>query len=84
MPPVCCGRWGAEGYVPRRTNQTQGARVCSHSGPIRRRKRGYILTTGQSDAGSAGVFSRRANRTQGARVYSRDGPIGRMAIAEHS
>eukprot|EP00959_Pyramimonas_sp_CCMP1952_P035281 739125-Pyramimonas_sp.AAC.1 len=37
----------------RRTNQTQKARLYSHDGPIRRRKRGYILTTDQSDAGSA-------------------------------
>eukprot|EP00976_Prorocentrum_cordatum_P052263 1054816-Prorocentrum_minimum.AAC.1 len=28
-------------------------RVCSHAGPIRCRKRGYVLTTDQSDAGSA-------------------------------
>eukprot|EP00976_Prorocentrum_cordatum_P061504 1176335-Prorocentrum_minimum.AAC.1 len=30
-------------------NQTRDARVYSHDGPIRRRKRGYILTTDQSD-----------------------------------
>eukprot|EP00976_Prorocentrum_cordatum_P112057 1195466-Prorocentrum_minimum.AAC.4 len=35
------------------------ARVYSHDGPIRRRQRGYIRATGQSDAGSAGIFSRR-------------------------
>eukprot|EP00959_Pyramimonas_sp_CCMP1952_P100062 2092454-Pyramimonas_sp.AAC.1 len=38
---------------------------------------GYILTTDQSDAGSAGIFSRRTNQTQEARVYSRYGPIRR-------
>eukprot|EP00959_Pyramimonas_sp_CCMP1952_P015960 337417-Pyramimonas_sp.AAC.2 len=36
----------------RRTNPTQEARVCSHDGPIRRRKRGCILTMDQSDAGT--------------------------------
>eukprot|EP00959_Pyramimonas_sp_CCMP1952_P141054 2952391-Pyramimonas_sp.AAC.1 len=30
------------------TNQTQEAQVYSHDGPIRRRKRRYILTTDQS------------------------------------
>eukprot|EP00976_Prorocentrum_cordatum_P013886 277189-Prorocentrum_minimum.AAC.1 len=34
-------------------NQTQEARVYSHDGPIRHRKRGYVLTTDQSDIGSA-------------------------------
>eukprot|EP00976_Prorocentrum_cordatum_P052441 1057995-Prorocentrum_minimum.AAC.3 len=29
----------------------------SHDGPIRRRKRGDILMTDQSDAGSVGIFS---------------------------
>eukprot|EP00976_Prorocentrum_cordatum_P014300 285941-Prorocentrum_minimum.AAC.1 len=41
------------------------ARVYSHNGPIGRRKRGCILTTDQSDAGSAGsagIFSRRTNQ----------------------
>eukprot|EP00976_Prorocentrum_cordatum_P100921 1192418-Prorocentrum_minimum.AAC.3 len=33
--------------------------VYSHGGPIRHRKRRYILTTDQSDAGSAGIFARR-------------------------
>eukprot|EP00976_Prorocentrum_cordatum_P090858 1188282-Prorocentrum_minimum.AAC.1 len=56
---------------------TQEARVYSHNGPIRRSKRGYILTTDQSDAGSAGIFSRRTNQTQEARVYYHEGPIGR-------
>eukprot|EP00959_Pyramimonas_sp_CCMP1952_P300640 6288582-Pyramimonas_sp.AAC.1 len=55
----------------------QEARVYSHDGPIRRRKHGYILTTDQSDAGSAGIFSRWTDRTQEAWVYSHDGPIRR-------
>eukprot|EP00976_Prorocentrum_cordatum_P054900 1107751-Prorocentrum_minimum.AAC.1 len=37
--------------------------VYCHDGPIRRRKLGNILTTDQSDAGSAGIFSRRTNET---------------------
>eukprot|EP00976_Prorocentrum_cordatum_P075329 1181864-Prorocentrum_minimum.AAC.2 len=46
---------GCVGITPlsRRTNQMQEAWVYSHDGPIRRRKRGYILMTDQSDAGSA-------------------------------
>eukprot|EP00959_Pyramimonas_sp_CCMP1952_P432950 9066376-Pyramimonas_sp.AAC.1 len=40
---------GSAGVFPRRTNQMQAARVYSHDGPIGRRKRGYILTTDQSD-----------------------------------
>eukprot|EP00959_Pyramimonas_sp_CCMP1952_P150258 3144482-Pyramimonas_sp.AAC.2 len=48
-----------------------------HGGPIRRRERRSILTTDQSDAGSAGIFSQRINQTQGAQVYSHGGPIGR-------
>eukprot|EP00976_Prorocentrum_cordatum_P092388 1188912-Prorocentrum_minimum.AAC.3 len=40
-----------------------------------RRRRGYILTTEQSDAGGAGIFPRRTNQKQAARVYSHDGPI---------
>eukprot|EP00976_Prorocentrum_cordatum_P062787 1176855-Prorocentrum_minimum.AAC.3 len=55
----------------------QEARVYSHDGPIGRRKRGYILTTDQSDAGGAGIFSRRTNQTHEVRVYSHDGPIRR-------
>eukprot|EP00959_Pyramimonas_sp_CCMP1952_P318940 6673010-Pyramimonas_sp.AAC.2 len=51
------------GYIPRCANQTQEARVYSHDGPIRHRKRGYILTMDQSGAGSAGIFSRWTNRT---------------------
>eukprot|EP00976_Prorocentrum_cordatum_P112406 1195525-Prorocentrum_minimum.AAC.9 len=53
----------------------EGRRVYSHDGPIGRRKRGYILTTDQSDAGSTVIFSQRTNRTQEAQVYSHDGPI---------
>eukprot|EP00976_Prorocentrum_cordatum_P055947 1128799-Prorocentrum_minimum.AAC.1 len=49
----------------------------SPSPKIRRRKRGYILTTYPSDAGSAGIFSRRTHRTQEAWVYSHDVPIRR-------
>eukprot|EP00976_Prorocentrum_cordatum_P062233 1176641-Prorocentrum_minimum.AAC.1 len=63
-PPSGCGH-GA--------TQTQKARVYSHGGPIRRRKRGYILTGDQSDAGSAGIFSRGTNQTQEAQIYSQDG-----------
>eukprot|EP00959_Pyramimonas_sp_CCMP1952_P037418 783097-Pyramimonas_sp.AAC.2 len=37
--------------------------ICDNDGPIRRRKRGYILTTDQSGACRAGIFSR---RTKGA------------------
>eukprot|EP00976_Prorocentrum_cordatum_P063832 1177242-Prorocentrum_minimum.AAC.1 len=66
------------GIFSRRTNQTQEARVYSHDGPIRRRKRGYILTMDQSEAGSAGSLSQRTNLTQEARVYSHDGPIRRI------
>eukprot|EP00976_Prorocentrum_cordatum_P077874 1182861-Prorocentrum_minimum.AAC.3 len=44
------------------TNRTREARVYSHDGPIRRRKRGYIRTTGQSDV-------------VGSRLYSHDGPL---------
>eukprot|EP00959_Pyramimonas_sp_CCMP1952_P413164 8657810-Pyramimonas_sp.AAC.1 len=44
------------GIFSRRTNRTQEARACSRDGPIGRGKRGYILTTYQSDAGSAGIF----------------------------
>eukprot|EP00959_Pyramimonas_sp_CCMP1952_P247200 5167002-Pyramimonas_sp.AAC.1 len=41
--------------------------LYSHDGPIRRRKRGFVLTTDQSDAGSVDLFSRRTNQTQEAR-----------------
>eukprot|EP00976_Prorocentrum_cordatum_P103114 1193332-Prorocentrum_minimum.AAC.1 len=44
---------GSAGVFSRRTNLTQEAQVYSHGGPIRRTKRGNILTTDQSDAGSA-------------------------------
>eukprot|EP00959_Pyramimonas_sp_CCMP1952_P265522 5551832-Pyramimonas_sp.AAC.1 len=47
-----------------RTNQTQEAWVYSHDGPIGHGKRGYILTTDQSDAGSVGIFLRWTNRTR--------------------
>eukprot|EP00976_Prorocentrum_cordatum_P010802 216091-Prorocentrum_minimum.AAC.1 len=33
----------------------------SHGGPLRRRKRGYIIAADQSGAGSLGIFSRRTN-----------------------
>eukprot|EP00959_Pyramimonas_sp_CCMP1952_P121556 2541705-Pyramimonas_sp.AAC.1 len=56
------------------TNEAQEARVYSHDGPIRRRKRGYILAMDRSDAGSAGIFSRWTNQTQVARVRSPSGP----------
>eukprot|EP00976_Prorocentrum_cordatum_P062779 1176847-Prorocentrum_minimum.AAC.5 len=60
---------------PRINKIKQRYKDDSHGGPIRRRKRGYILTADQSDAGSAGIFSRRTNQTQEAWVYSHDGPI---------
>eukprot|EP00959_Pyramimonas_sp_CCMP1952_P338046 7079289-Pyramimonas_sp.AAC.1 len=47
--------------TPQRPQETW---VYSHDGPIRRsgpigrRKRGYILTTDQSDAGSVGILFR--------------------------
>eukprot|EP00976_Prorocentrum_cordatum_P081360 1184372-Prorocentrum_minimum.AAC.4 len=55
----------------------QEAKVYSHEGPIRCRKRGYILLTcsitrDQSDAGNAGIFSRGTNQMQEAQVYSPD------------
>eukprot|EP00959_Pyramimonas_sp_CCMP1952_P017611 373653-Pyramimonas_sp.AAC.1 len=42
----------------------QEARVYSHDGPIRRRKRRYNFTTDRLDTGSAGIFSRRTNQTR--------------------
>eukprot|EP00959_Pyramimonas_sp_CCMP1952_P264955 5540440-Pyramimonas_sp.AAC.1 len=52
----------------------EGWRVYSHDGPIRRRKRGYIPTMDQSDAGSVSIyylpryiFTYITNRTQTAR-----------------
>eukprot|EP00976_Prorocentrum_cordatum_P018082 365627-Prorocentrum_minimum.AAC.1 len=58
---------GSAGIFARWTNQAQEARVYPHDEPIRRRKRGYIRTTDQSDtgstgAGSAGICSRRTNQ----------------------
>eukprot|EP00976_Prorocentrum_cordatum_P072331 1180672-Prorocentrum_minimum.AAC.3 len=44
------------------TPQTQKARVCSHDGPIRRRKRGYILRTDQSFVRQAGERERGPQR----------------------
>eukprot|EP00959_Pyramimonas_sp_CCMP1952_P191791 4010572-Pyramimonas_sp.AAC.1 len=57
---------GSAGIFSRRTNRTSEAWVYTHDGPIGRRKRGYthdgpigrrnrgyILTTDQSDVGSA-------------------------------
>eukprot|EP00959_Pyramimonas_sp_CCMP1952_P311530 6519846-Pyramimonas_sp.AAC.1 len=41
------------GIFSRRTNRMHKARVYSHDGPIGCTKRGYILTTDQSDAGRA-------------------------------
>eukprot|EP00959_Pyramimonas_sp_CCMP1952_P126098 2636855-Pyramimonas_sp.AAC.1 len=49
------------GIFSRWTNQTQEAQVYSHDGPIRRKKRRYILTMEQSDARHAGIFSRWTN-----------------------
>eukprot|EP00959_Pyramimonas_sp_CCMP1952_P279310 5839815-Pyramimonas_sp.AAC.1 len=40
---------GSAGTFSRWTNQTQEARVYTHDGPIRRRKRGSILTMDQSE-----------------------------------
>eukprot|EP00959_Pyramimonas_sp_CCMP1952_P166019 3469931-Pyramimonas_sp.AAC.2 len=58
---------GGAGIFSRSTNQTQEARVFSHGGPIRRRRRAYVLNQTQKvrvDAGSAGMLSRRTNQTQ--------------------
>eukprot|EP00976_Prorocentrum_cordatum_P051439 1038840-Prorocentrum_minimum.AAC.1 len=57
---------GSVSIFSQRTKQTQGARVYSHNGPIKRREREYILTMDQANAGSASLFSRWANQTQGA------------------
>eukprot|EP00976_Prorocentrum_cordatum_P025582 520024-Prorocentrum_minimum.AAC.1 len=54
--------------------------ACIQDGPIRRRKRGQILTTDQSDAGSTGIFSRRTNRTQEARVDSHVDLLRRVLV----
>eukprot|EP00976_Prorocentrum_cordatum_P066065 1178164-Prorocentrum_minimum.AAC.2 len=61
------------GIPSRQTNETQEARVYYHGGPIRRRKREYILAVDQSDARSAHIFSQRTNQTQEAWVCSHDG-----------
>eukprot|EP00976_Prorocentrum_cordatum_P073505 1181122-Prorocentrum_minimum.AAC.1 len=58
---------GSAGMFSRWTSQTQEARtqevrVYSHDGPIRRRKCGYVLTTDQSDAGSAGIRTNMVNK----------------------
>eukprot|EP00959_Pyramimonas_sp_CCMP1952_P277988 5810976-Pyramimonas_sp.AAC.1 len=50
-------------------------------GPIRRRKRRYILTTDQSDTGNAGLFSRRTNQTQEAQL---NGPCSCLPSAPHT
>eukprot|EP00959_Pyramimonas_sp_CCMP1952_P324229 6785997-Pyramimonas_sp.AAC.1 len=44
---------GSAGIFSQWTNRLQEARVYSHNGPVGFRKRGYILTTDQSDSGSA-------------------------------
>eukprot|EP00959_Pyramimonas_sp_CCMP1952_P120663 2522772-Pyramimonas_sp.AAC.2 len=62
---------GSAGIFSRRANQVQEAQVYSHDGPIRCRKRRYILTMDQSDAGSAGIFSRWANQMQSVGVTPR-------------
>eukprot|EP00976_Prorocentrum_cordatum_P083890 1185423-Prorocentrum_minimum.AAC.3 len=68
---------GSVGIFPQWTNRTQEAWVYSHTGPIGRRKCGYILTMDQSDAGSVGLFPQWTNQTQEAWVYSHNGPIRR-------
>eukprot|EP00976_Prorocentrum_cordatum_P091740 1188645-Prorocentrum_minimum.AAC.1 len=70
---------GSAGVFTRWTNQIQEARVYSHDGPIRFRKRGYIHshdgpirfrkrgyihTMDQSDSGSAVIFARWTNQIQ--------------------
>eukprot|EP00976_Prorocentrum_cordatum_P041352 839067-Prorocentrum_minimum.AAC.2 len=59
--------------------QARRALCHSHDGPIRRRRRGYILTMDPSDAGNVGMFSRWTNQTQATWVCSHDRPIRRMA-----
>eukprot|EP00959_Pyramimonas_sp_CCMP1952_P304518 6373178-Pyramimonas_sp.AAC.1 len=44
---------------------------ASRNRPIRRRRRRYILTTDQSDAGSAGIFSRRTNQSTAVVCFER-------------
>eukprot|EP00959_Pyramimonas_sp_CCMP1952_P095785 2002824-Pyramimonas_sp.AAC.1 len=53
MPTASSADWTRAGIFSRRTSQTQEARVYSYDIPIRRKKRGYILTTDQSDTGVA-------------------------------
>eukprot|EP00959_Pyramimonas_sp_CCMP1952_P044598 931785-Pyramimonas_sp.AAC.1 len=51
---------GSAGMFSRQTNRTLSVERCSpysHDGPIRRRKRGYILTTDQSDAVSRAALT---------------------------
>eukprot|EP00959_Pyramimonas_sp_CCMP1952_P334149 6997955-Pyramimonas_sp.AAC.1 len=62
----------------------QEAQVYSHGGPIGCRTRRYILTTDQSDAGSAGIFSWWTNQTR--RLHSRSHPTGQsggLSAARH-
>eukprot|EP00959_Pyramimonas_sp_CCMP1952_P172836 3611922-Pyramimonas_sp.AAC.1 len=55
---------GSVGLFSRCPNQTREAWVYSHNAPIRRGKRGSILTMPQSDAGSVGLFSQRTDQTR--------------------
>eukprot|EP00976_Prorocentrum_cordatum_P036122 735000-Prorocentrum_minimum.AAC.1 len=57
------------------TRTCEAKRVYSHDGPIGRRKRGYVLTTDQSDAGHVGIFSRRTDRT----VVPHNGALGALS-----
>eukprot|EP00976_Prorocentrum_cordatum_P053646 1082359-Prorocentrum_minimum.AAC.2 len=53
-------------------------------GPIRRRKRGYILTMDQSNAGSAGIFSQWTNQSSLGAELARAGRTrnrGRATVA---
>eukprot|EP00976_Prorocentrum_cordatum_P097195 1190895-Prorocentrum_minimum.AAC.4 len=59
-PSLDPGRFGRAGDHYKHWSQRTW--VYSHDGPIRRRKRGYILTMDQSDAGSVGIFSRWTNQ----------------------
>eukprot|EP00959_Pyramimonas_sp_CCMP1952_P427699 8957621-Pyramimonas_sp.AAC.1 len=59
---LTCFERDARKRNPRQTNQTHSSHVYSRDGPIGRRKRGYILTTDQSDAGITGTSSRWSNR----------------------
>eukprot|EP00976_Prorocentrum_cordatum_P066264 1178239-Prorocentrum_minimum.AAC.1 len=81
LPPIAAQQQadltGRGGRQARSCDNIPGTFSRRKRAGIRHRKRGYILTAGQSDAGSAGIFSRRTNQTQEARVYSHDGPIRR-------